>query len=186
MQIQITNELYIKRIADIILGASTLRNHPVGTISNVRKHLRMIDLGEISGVSDTRFKEILNSHTVNIQKSIQSLDSNADNDMYWGSARKALNLFFAEACYHAILRKDYKLGEIENYFEVPLDSQVAKKLCCEAEKENVQLPSWTTIKGLTLETSGLYQNYASQYARKFGFTRIQLDLIFWQPEEQHE
>ena len=172
----ISNKDYVSRIAETSIGASTLRGHPTGTIQTVRDYLKTIKLEEFQCKTYDDFGKVLDKHTTVLSKKIKAFDPKSE---YWGSARKALNLFLGNAAYHAVLRKEYRLDQIEKFFEVPLDNQVANKLISLAGEKDV-LPKWKTIKGLTPENSKLYQGFADKYAKKKGYTRIQLDTIFWQ------
>lgn len=171
----ISNKDYISRIAEASIGASTLRGHPKGTIKKVRDYLKTVKLEEFRCRTSEDFGEVLDKYTTALSKKIKAFDPKSE---YWGSARKALNLFLGNAAYHSVLRKEYHLDPIEKFLEVPLDNQVANKLISLA-REKDGLPKWKTIKGLTPENSKLYQDFADKYAKKKGCTRIQLDLIFW-------
>ena len=171
----ISNKDYISRIAETSIGASTLRGHPTGTIQAIRDYLKTIKLEEFQCRTGDDFGKVLDKYTTALSKKIKAFDSKSE---YWGSARKALNLFLGNSAYHAVLRKEYRLDQIEKFLEVPLDNQVANKLISLAgEKDG--LPRWKTIKGLTPENSKLYLDFAGKYAKKKGCTRIQLDVIFW-------
>lgn len=171
----ISNQDWIERTAETAIGASTLRGHPPKTIFIAREYLKKIELGEFQHKNADAFGKVLDKHTVALAKKIKKLDPKSE---YWGSARKALNLFLGSIAYHSVLRKAYNLDRIEKFLEVPLDSQVASKLIALAEKED-ELPKWKTIKDLKPEASKKFQNFASRYAKKTGCTRIQLDVIFW-------
>lgn len=175
----ITNKDYIGRIAETSIGISTLRGHPSKTISTTRAYLKKLDLEDFQCATLKDFNGVLNKHTIRLSKRIRKLDHNS---AYWGSARKALNLFLGNAAYHAILRKEYRLDRIEKYLEVPLDKQVANGLITLAEERNEILPKWKTIKGLLPEESNLYQSFANSYAKELGCTRILLDLLLWRIE----
>ena len=176
----ITINDYIRRIAETSIGISTLRGHPSNTISTTRAYLKTLKLEEFQCSNAKDFNKILDKHTIRLSKEIQKLDHRF---AFWGSARKALNLFLGNAAYHAILRKKYRLDQIEKFMEVPLDSQVATGLISLAEERNVSLPKWKTIRGLLPDESNLYQSFASSYAKEFGCTRIQLDLLLWRRNE---
>ena len=175
----ISNKDYISRIAETSIGASTLRGHPEGTIQSVRDYLKTIKLEEFQCRTGDDFGKVLDKHTAALSKKIKAFDSRSE---YWGSARKALNLFLGNAAYHSVLRKEYRLDRIEKYLEVPLDKQVATGLISLAEKRSLSLPKWRTIKGLLPEDSNLYQGFASSCAKELGCTRIQLDLLLWRKE----
>ena len=172
----ITSKDYVLRIAKTSIGSSTLRGHPQKTISTVRNFLKDIDLMDFQSSGELDFNKVLDKHTMQLCKLIQELDKKSS---YWGSARKALNLFLGDVAYHAILRKDFSFDLVEKYLEVPLDSQVANRLFFVAQERNIKLPRWETIKGLTPENSAKYQSFASLYAKELRCTRIQLDVLLW-------
>ena len=112
----ITKEDYIRRIAEASIGVSTLRGHPANTISTTRTYLKKLGLEEFQCSNARDFNKVLDKHTIRLSKQIQKLDHRF---AYWGSARKALNLFLGDAAYHAILRKEFHFDRIEKYLEVP-------------------------------------------------------------------
>lgn len=175
----ITNQQYVERIANVSIGASTFRGYPHNTISTIQDYLKKINLEEFQSNTAKGFEKILDKHTIVLSEKIKALDPSSE---YWGSARKALNLFLGYAAYHSVLRKKYRLNRIEKFLEVPLDGQVARSLIPLAGKE-VNLPKWETIKDLTPENSKKFQDFASWYAKKIKCTRIQLDVILWRNEK---
>jgi hypothetical protein len=175
----ITNKDYIRKIAETSIGISTLRGHPKNTISTTRSYLKKLTLDDFQCTNVKDFNAVLDKHTIRLSKQIKKLDYRF---AFWGSARKALNLFLGNAAYHAILRKEYRLDRIEKYLEVPLDKQVANGLITLAEERDIILPKWKTIKGLLPDESNLYQSFANSYAKELGCTRIQLDLLLWRKE----
>jgi hypothetical protein len=175
----ITNNHFIRRIAETSIGISTLRGHPKNTIATTRVYLKTLKLEDFQCSNAKDFNKTLDKHTIRLSKQIKKLDYRF---AFWGSARKALNIFLGNAAYHAVLRSEYRLDRIEKYLEVPLDKQVATDLISLAEERNLSLPKWKTIKGLLPENSDIYQSFASSYAKEIGCTRIQLDLLLWRKE----
>ncbi len=174
----ITNQQYIKRIANTSIGASTLRGHPKGTIKKTQGYLEEIQLEEFCRRNSKEFGEILDKHTHALSKEIRDSSS-----AYWGSARKALNLLLENAAYHSVLRKEYRLDEIEPFMEIPLDRQVAEHLIECAMKRNKTLPRWKTIKDLIIDDSNVYQDFALVFAKEKECTRIQLDVLLWRNKD---
>jgi len=69
---------------------------------------------------------------------------------------------------------------MEDWLEVPLDSLVGTELKRDAQELlGRQIPAWNTIKGLTKETSNIFQVAASGVAAKYGSRRVELDLRYW-------
>ena len=101
----------------------------------------------------------------------------------WGAARKALNLFFRELVYNAVLAEHFGLPrEFSKYnaaiqpLEIPLDKEVGTHLY---RAPGMKLKRWTTIKSLTPERSDAYQRKASIIAQQKNLVRIHLDLDYW-------
>lgn len=104
-----------------------------------------------------------------------------DNDfLYWGSARKSLNLFWASACYHRVLWSELNLAPLEDLLEIPLDSQVAT--CLEKETDNEE-SFWPGVQKLKRSISNEYQRLASNLCARYQCKRYELDLLFWRAEE---
>lgn len=176
----ISNKDYISRIAETSIGASTLRGHPKRTIEKVRDYLKTIKLEEFQCSTSEDFGRVLDKHTTVLSKKIKTVDPKSE---YWGSARKALNLFLGSAAYHAVLRKEYRLDKIEPFMEVPLDRQVAEHLIECATKRSKTLPKWKTIKDLIIDDSNVYQDFALILAKEKECTRLQLDVLMWRNKD---
>jgi hypothetical protein len=168
-----------QRVANITIGASTLRNQGASGVNQaVRSFLGAIDLAKFVSDKESDFIEQLDYQTNLLAEHLPV------GAQHWGTARKAINLFLGEAYYHYFLRTNYGLDRIEQFLEVPLDSQVAHFLIDDARAFGVQLPSWLGIKHLTPSASKEYQNYASSHARSLGqdWARIHLDVIAWRSD----
>jgi len=92
---EITENQYKNRIAEISVGASSLRGHPAGTIELVRKQLRRINPMDFNVATFNEFLKVLNKKTNLIKRKIQTIDKDA---LYWGSARKSINIFLMNIC----------------------------------------------------------------------------------------
>jgi len=97
----------------------------------------------------------------------------------WGLARKLLNIFLRDCLYNTYLRRAHKLRKAEQYFEVPLDSIIAKRLRKEASK----LPRWVGVKYLTPDVSAAYQTAARLVGKQRGIARVHLDAYWWGSRE---
>lgn len=179
------DEFYLKlkkRIAEITIGASALRNQGLaGLVEATRKYLfiniAIDDFFESLGSEDA-FIGFLDRHT---QALMASYPTQAKQN--FGAARKGLNLFFREIVYNTFFSAKYfdthnitEINKAITYLEVPLDSHVAKKII---ENSNNKLPLWGKIKTLTSDNSKLYQSAASQIALNLMIPRVHLDLIYW-------
>jgi hypothetical protein len=163
-----------RRIANLSIGASTGRGRPPGTIANGRLFLSKLPLANV-GRSGSKFPEILDQLT---EELAARFPRGARRD--WGLARKFINIFLEEAAGNYCLRRIYRLDRVEKYFEVPLDSHVAKGLNKESKRS---LPKWRGIKNLTKPQSRKYQEAAQEIATSQKMLRIHLDLKYWRLEE---
>lgn len=149
------------------INASAMRGCPKGTVSTVRKFLASLDLVPFGTEHPDQFLQSLNGTTVELQAEIPGHE--------WGFARKGLNIFLRRCLYNVYLREWYHLSCSEPFFEVALDSIVAREL----RKRDPGLPRWTTIRRLTSANSLKYQNAASAIAGEAGIARVHLDALWW-------
>ena len=149
------------------INASAMRGCPKGTIPSAREFLASLDLVPFGTEHSDRFLLSLNGTTLELQAEIPGHE--------WGFARKGLNIFLRRCLYNVYLRERYRLSCSEPFFEVALDSIVAKQL----RKCDPDLPSWTGIKRLTCADCLKYQNVASTIAGEAGFARVHLDALWW-------
>lgn len=172
-----------ERLANIAIGPSALRNQGAsGVIDAARKFLAGLDLTQFVVADEEQFLKVLDKQTEKLRTDFP------DGAKNWGAARKAINLFLAECCYHRFICQEYHLEKIEAFLETPLDSQVAKKLIKKAKENDEKLPRWQGLKHLTQSESNDYQQFAYQYAKKEEKlpARFYLDVIIWQPEGSEE
>lgn len=149
------------------INASAMRGCPKGTIPSAREFLASLDLVPFGTEHSDRFLQSLNGTTLELQAEIPGHE--------WGFARKGLNIFLRRSLYNVYLREWYHLSCSEPFFEVALDSIVAKQL----RKRDPDLPRWTSIKRLTCADSLKYQHAASTIAGEAGFARVHLDALWW-------
>ena len=95
----------------------------------------------------------------------------------WGVARKLLNIYLRDCVYSAHLRSAYRLGQIEPFCEVPLDSITAKRL--RGSAEGAALPAWPGVGRLTPEVSAHYQIVAGHIAKARKIRPVHLDVFWW-------
>ena len=167
-----------ERLANITIGPTTLRNQGApGVVAVARSFLKNLDLERFVIINQSDFFRELDAQT-NILCKKFPVDA-----LSWGAARKAINLFLAEAYYHRFVSEAYNLDLIEHFLEVPLDSQVGNALTKEADKqEEKDFPRWPGLKHLKPETSKRYQDFAYRVAEAEGYARVYLDVIIWRPE----
>lgn len=173
-----TLEEFRERLANTTISSSTLRNQGAsGVINKARYFLKNLDLQKFVTDDEKNFSKELDIQTDLLRLSfpIQA--------QHWGTARKAINLFLAEAFYHKFVCAGYKLEIVEPFLELPLDSQVGKFLTDEAQKRGERdFPQWEGLKYLKIEKSKLYQDFAKRFANEKGYERVYLDIFIWQPE----
>ena len=164
-----------QRVANISIGASTLRGQgPPGFVRTAREFLMKLNLGELDNIDEEQFKNWLDENTEKLMEKFPGAKKN------WGAARKSMNVFLEHAFYDRFLAEEYKLYELEDFLEIPIDSHVNEGLLKNNNYDiRFDLPGWRGIKNLTPEDNEIYQNCARYVAKKEGKSRIYLDLKFW-------
>jgi hypothetical protein len=174
-------EQYRRRVANVVIGPSTLRNQGASkVIPKARAFLACVDLGRFVRDSEEEFLAELDRQTEALRASLPR------KARHFGTARKAINLFLGEVYYHRVLCQEYGLDKIAPFLEVPLDNLVARFLKKKAKGRGRSLPRWTTIKKLKPGKSRQYQEFATDYAEACGkgWLRVHLDLIIWRSVEE--
>jgi len=160
-----------RKVAVTAVGPSALRGQGRGVLKSSQNYLATMSLARIPRSSHWRFKRWLDRQTEYL------LDQLPIRGRPWGAARKALNLFLRDALYNQYLNKAYKLSQLEDWLEVPLDSAVAHGLKVEAGRG--ALPKWPGLISLTSDVSDIFQDFASDLARKRKVERVHLDMYLW-------
>ncbi|MGB9429523.1 MAG: hypothetical protein WCC11_06550 [Gammaproteobacteria bacterium] len=166
-----------KRIANISISASAARGMRPNTIGKARKYLIHLKLSTFSNVQNENvFIKILNHRTNYLRNKLPK------NGRKWGSARKFLNIFLEECFYNRYICKEYGLGRLRRWLEVPLDRQVTAKLKKEQRRQRAkELPRWKGVIHLQPADNKRFQDFAKQVAQKKGkgVARVHLDLFYW-------
>jgi hypothetical protein len=162
-----------KRVANISIGASTLRNQGVSLKKTV-KFLRELKLAKLREMTKDQFSKWLDKKTESLMEEFKLTYGDKDN---WGAARKAINIFLENAFYDRFLAKEYGLEKLEDILEIPLDSNVVKKLCGDSEQFK-KFKNFTII-GLKPKDSEELQTLAKKRAESKRTSRIYLDLKYW-------
>ncbi len=166
-------QLLQDRVAEVAVGPSALRNQgSPGVVTEARRFLKSIKLSRFSTKSESGFQRSLDAATEVLKRRLP------ERARHWGTARKAINLFLRDCLYHSYLSLENRLGRLEPWLEIPLDSQVAAGVLGNGQ---TSLPRWPGIKHLTPEVSQLYQQAARQIASERGVHRVHLDLEWWRP-----
>jgi len=113
--------MFQRRVAEIAIDPAALRNQGApGVAKTAREFLATLDFLRFARCGNQSvFAEELDRQTDLLKNRFP------EGAQHWGTARKALNLFLEEAYYHRFLCEAYGLERIEEFLEVPLDSQVA-------------------------------------------------------------
>jgi hypothetical protein len=163
--------LFQRRMANVSIGASTLRGQPEGTIKIATDFLDKMDFNLFKDVfSEQDFLNKLNEQTLLLSEAIPSKS--------WGMSRKALNLFLFDSAHNTFISEAYNLKRLIPFFELVLDNPNAKRLLELAKSKGTTL-NWNNIKSLTKEENFHLQQFAKEIAREKGYERCYLDLEYW-------
>jgi hypothetical protein len=75
------------------------------------------------------------------------------------------------------LNDHFKIGKLESWLEIPLDSAVTKGL--KKRDDSARLPHWPGVKNLKPDISEKFQKFAAEYANKKRIARVHLDIYLW-------
>jgi len=166
-----------KRVAEVAIGVSTVRRQgSKGVAEAARRFLADVSLQRFAALDEESFYDVLDETTDQLKRFLPKQGRS------WGLARKCLNIFLRDALYNVYLRNEYDLSKAEQWYEVPLDGKVAKKLRRAAGRG--VLPKWDGVKRLDTTTSASYQKFAQDYALEMGIARVHLDLCLWRTEPE--
>lgn len=122
----------------------TFRGQPSGTEAAAYEFLRSLDLRPFGTSDPDRFRSVLDEASNDLQIKLPGRS--------WGFARKGLNVFLRDCLYNVYLREQNRLDQAEYFFEVVLDSIVAKQI----RAVDPGFAKWPSIKHLDCSTSELY------------------------------
>lgn len=153
------------------VSASAVRGSPKDTAGAARGFLGKLQLRQFGVKHKSVFRQRLNKATEELRRKLP------EERQDWALARKLLNIFLRNAFYNHYLREQYNLHLAESFFEVPVDSVVAKELRREFPKR--PFGSWPGLKGLTKDEHTRYQDCAKELADKCGIACVHLDAKLW-------
>jgi len=136
----------------------------------LRQVLNKLDLTPFATRRAGDFRRALDLATRRVAKSLPQPAQS------WGLARKCLNIYLRDCFYSRFLSTEYGLGRSEKWYEIPLDSVVAKGL---RNLSGHDLPRWPGVRYLEPDVSDLYQAAATSLSRQWGITRVHLDTYLW-------
>jgi hypothetical protein len=151
------------------VGVSALRRQGVGAIGRIQKYLGSLDL------TDTRSLKNEDDFSNWLSRKTEHLVQN--QNVKWGAARKALNLFLRDCLYNKYLCAEYGFDHLEPWLEMPLDSVIATELKKDVGRGG--LPVWQGLRKLKKEDSKRFQDHASQVAATKNIARVHLDVGMW-------
>jgi len=160
-----------QKVAVTAIGPSALRGQGKGVLKASQGFLTSLSLARIPKSGATRYRNWLDRQTESL------LDQLPIKRRPWGAARKALNLFLRDALYNKYLSRKHRIGRVEPWLEIPLDSAVARGLKTEAGRG--RLPQWPGLKNLKPDVSDEFQGFASSHAKSLGIERVHLDMYLW-------
>lgn len=153
------------------VGVSAMRGQGKGVMKTAQKTLGQLNLTQLKAIAtQAQYEAWLDQQTE------QLLNRFPIRNRPWGAARKALNLFLRDCLYNKYLCAAYKMGKVERWLEIPLDSYISKEL---QSKASQTLPRWPGLKHLKKPTSALYQDVATSWSKERGVSRIHLDVELW-------
>ena len=166
-----------ERLASLVIGPTTLRNQGAeGVTKAARDFLSGRDLRPLRDVEPDAYGHLLDQWTEQLRVGLPEGGQN------WGTARKALNVFLVEVFSNKYLASKYNMSRLGQVLEVPLDSQVNKKLRRFSRAHDITLPPWPGVRELTPQVSRQYQETASQMAAELDLCRALLDVVIWRRE----
>lgn len=161
-------------IAVTSVGASTVRGSPSGTVKACRDFLTQLSLSQFGVKSKKVFYRNLDLETENLKVALPR------GRRHWALARKVLNIFLHNVFYNHYLRKRYNLDAAEQYYEVPIDSVVARGIRKRSPRGTFE--RWVSLKVLGPEEHEKYQLHADLLANKKQYARVHLDAVLWVQE----
>jgi hypothetical protein len=165
--------------ARVAISSSSMRGAgSPGVVAAARDFLGKLSLRPFGTSSQPEFQAHLDHATRRLLRALPQ------KERRWGRARKGLNIFLRDCLYNTYLRRHYKLGLAETFFEVPLDSIIGARLVKTSPKG--ALPRWGTVRALTEQTSATYQARAAILAAEQRVARVHLDAMWWGAREESE
>ena len=161
-----------KRQAVAAIGASAARGQGAsGVVTAIREALCRVPLATFGVDDEARFVRQLDRITESVRKNLPRRAAS------WGLARKCLNIYLRDCFYNIYLNNHFELAKAESFFEVPLDSVVAKGL--KSRRGRGELPRWPGVKNLKPTVSNEFQKAALDLSRTWGISRVHLDTYLW-------
>lgn len=153
------------------IGNSTLRGYPTDTKTVAQHFLAKIKLDE-RNFQPGAYRQYLDGLTPQLQAEFNA-NANLGCAVYFGAARKSLNIYFRELLYSIHFNR--LVAPAWSVLEIPLDKNVARWLT----SANPRLPRWTTIKQLNPKIYELFQDTARRVADSRKVAVIDLDVEYW-------
>lgn len=168
------------RIAKMAITRSSLRNQgEPGLINHSREHASRIKLKALQKAwNGLKYHQLLDRET---DKLLLRFPASVQHQ--FGTARKALNLFFRDIMSHTyfIQTLQLKVGlKYLNQLELPMDSYTAKGIIRSFPDMKAH---WSGVKYLGKEENNLFQQKALLIAAHNKIQRVQLDVYWWREDQ---
>jgi len=162
-----------KHVAGVSANSSSMRKAGAkGAVSAARKFLARLRLDQFT---PENFDERRDTETEALRRALPR------RARHWGLARKVLNIFLRDACYNRFLFAHFRLSQIEELLETPLDGNAHDGLreFSKATAKN-RLPKWPRLRG-EKQDYDKHRARAIEFARERckGFAPIHADLLLW-------
>jgi len=160
-------------VAETCVGASAIRNQGgSGLIQAARDYFNSINLASVP--RDAHQMNLwLDKHTRALLRRFP------EEARFFGTARKALNLFLRSAAYNAQLQQAFRLKQVLPLLEVPVDSYTSAHLLAWGPGIAGR---WKGLKQLSEMDHAAYQAFAQTLARRWRIHRVDLDVYFYREE----
>ncbi|NOU41423.1 MAG: hypothetical protein HOO85_09170 [Methylotenera sp.] len=161
------------------VGNSTLMMQSgKGRVARAQKFLiSEMSLKGLTGMNELAFAEFLNKKTEALSLKLLKPEDDQPN---WGAARKVINIFLRLCAMNKDLHLTFNLASIEQFLEVPLDSQIVAKV---DEKTGSKYAPKFRIKNLNPQLNQKIQDAAMLLANMENLNRYELDVLYWNSQK---
>ncbi len=132
-----------------------------------------LDLGQFAERRGGSFLSRLDASTERLRQALPS------GGRSWGAARNVIDLFLREAFYNRYICTQFRLERAEEWLELPLDSNLARRL--RSAFPECRLPPWRSPTSLTPAVNSSYQGVAAEIADNKGIARVHLGAFLRPP-----
>ena len=131
---------------------------------------------ELAQFAERRGGSFLSRLDASTESLRQALPSGARS---WGAARNVIDMFLREAFYNRYICAQFRLERAEEWLELPLDANLARRL--RSAFPGCRLPPWRSLTSLTPAVNSNYQGVAAEIADNKGIARVHLEAFLRPP-----